>query len=258
MLVRGAAHVHSTFSFDGKLTHRQLRELFLSRGFQFALMSEHIEYQTPDTLRSAIDACARESTQDFLFVPGIEIDDLHILMYGVPSVPDGIDCIDLFRHARAAGSLIALSHPIKIRGQLNPEVVDALRAVEIWNGRYDGKLFPRWANLRYLAIGNLPVPIIGHDLHSAADISKLAIELEVPSLEAGAIIAGRTADPVRSLDLVQESHLHIHCCSGYELSHEPVPTPSEVTHSADGAASAQEDFMTRPLCAPLFTKVFNG
>ena len=74
---RGVAHVHSTYSFDGRLTLDELAVSFKARGIQFVLMSEHVESLDPEKLGSFISDCKQNSDESLLLIPGIEIDDLN-------------------------------------------------------------------------------------------------------------------------------------------------------------------------------------
>ena len=82
-LLRGITHAHSRYSFDGKLELGQLHDLLSQRGYDFVFMSEHIEELTPDSMARFVSECATLSVKGCVMVPGIEIDALHILIYGI-------------------------------------------------------------------------------------------------------------------------------------------------------------------------------
>ena len=50
------------------------------------LLSEHVETLTPASIRSFISDCRTCSSDNLLMIPGIEIDALNALFYGVQAV----------------------------------------------------------------------------------------------------------------------------------------------------------------------------
>ena len=82
-MLKGIGHVHSTFSFDGKVEIGELHAFFAARGFDFVLMSEHIEHLDLGHMQRIYDACQRVSDHRCVIIPGIEIDELHILIFGI-------------------------------------------------------------------------------------------------------------------------------------------------------------------------------
>jgi hypothetical protein len=190
--LKGISHIHTTFSFDGKVEIEKLHEFFAGHGFDFVLMSEHIETLDLARMQEIYDACERVSTSECVFIPGIEIDDLHILIFGIAR-PERYDDIESFtQDCHARGSLVVLSHPVKIRKGIPPVVLPLLAGVELWNTRYDGRQAPRPANhdlLRELR-KNAPglVAMCGMDFHNYSDFSPISLELEAASREPRAIL----------------------------------------------------------------------
>lgn len=191
-LLKGISHVHSTFSFDGKLEIDRLHSFFASRGFDFVLMSEHVENLDLPRMQQIHDACRQVSDERCALIPGIEIDDLHILIFGIarPESYDGhlafaADC-------RRRGALIVLSHPVKIRKGIPADVLPMLDGVEIWNTRYDGRQTPRLANqnlfdkLRQVSPGL--VAVCGMDFHNYSDFADISMQVESSSREPAAIL----------------------------------------------------------------------
>ncbi len=41
---KGIAHVHSDISYDGEPSYAKLRQYFLGKGLNFALITKHIEH----------------------------------------------------------------------------------------------------------------------------------------------------------------------------------------------------------------------
>jgi hypothetical protein len=190
--LKGISHIHSTFSFDGKVEIEKVHEFFAGHGFDFVLMSEHVETLDLGRMQEIYDACARVSTSRCVLIPGIEIDDLHILIFGITR-PERYDGIESFtQDCHAGGSLIVLSHPVKIRKGIPPLVLPMLAGVEVWNTRYDGRQAPRPAShdlfreLRKNSSGLFA--ICGMDFHNYPDFSPISLEVEAAGREPHSIL----------------------------------------------------------------------
>lgn len=187
-LFRGVAHVHSTYSFDGKLTLEDLIRFFRDRGLDFVLMSEHVESLDPARIHSFVEDCARYSSEEFLAIPGIEIDALNALYYDVQPVTSWTDEEDLARRLVSAGAMAVVSHPVKVRSDVPAVTAELVEGVEIWNSRHDGKLAPDgkiiqfWRLLRR-RLGRQLLPMCGIDFHKKDDFIPLVFELQCESLE---------------------------------------------------------------------------
>jgi len=200
--VRGVAHVHSTYSFDGRLTLRELAVFFTKHRIQFVFMSEHVESLNPEKLARFIADCNECSSNSLLLIPGIEIDDLNALFYGVNEVLSWTDPEDLARQLAAGGSVVAVSHPVKVKEDI-PELTRSLvEGVEIWNSRHDGKLAPNedviqfWRSLRSRLERPL-LPLCGIDFHSQHDFTPLVFELDCAHLDREKVIAAVRAGHYR-------------------------------------------------------------
>jgi hypothetical protein len=181
-MLSGVTHIHSKYSFDGRLELREVQALFEERGCDFVLMSEHIEEMRTDDVCRFIDDCRRYSTDRCLLIPGIEMDALHILIFGAKEGKLASSLLESAEQFREQGALIVLSHPIKLRRGI-PEGIEAmLSGVEVWNCRYDGKWLPRLSNVRLLnqlRVGNPKlVATCGIDFHSRSDYADVRMEVE--------------------------------------------------------------------------------
>lgn len=192
------SHIHSTHSFDGKLDLRDLHELLRSHGVNVALMSEHIESLKLGDIQRFIEECRQVSTPDCVLIPGIEIDELNILIFGVRRVDEYDGVLDLAQQCHRRGALIAVSHPLKLRSELRPEIAEMVEAVEVWNQRYDGRIGPRWKSIDLLSRLRLSnpqiVPLSGLDFHSTSDFANIYMEVDgcQPSIEVlDAVRSGR-------------------------------------------------------------------
>ena len=180
--LRGIAHAHSTRSFDGALRYPELRRLFLDSQFDFACMTEHIEYLAQQDLEAIIEDCRANSDSDFLFVPGIEMDCFTVYFLGLePVTVDFTDERSIFASLRSAARLCVLSHPIKARYSYPDWVVGQCDAVEILNTKHDGHFFFRPQSERLLARVQRTrphvVPLVGMDFHEPSQLSTIHLRL---------------------------------------------------------------------------------
>jgi PHP domain len=178
----GVAHVHSTYSFDGRLKLSEVAQFFRSQGLDFVLMSEHIEGLCPDRIREFVRECRELSDSTFQIIPGIEMDEFHILLLGVDE-PDNIEDHRLLReHFLERGSVMVLSHPIKIQKGIAADVRSRLVGLEVWNSRHDGKFFPRMSNVdllrKFREDGQRLTAICGLDFHSRDDDVDIRLEVQ--------------------------------------------------------------------------------
>jgi hypothetical protein len=193
MAFRGVAHVHSTFSFDGQMPLTGLADFLASQSIAFALLSEHVESLDAGKLKALVEECERLSTETLLLVPGVEIDNLHALFYNVSPVTEWRDETDLARQLAARGSMVVVSHPVKIRRGLPSAIAALFEGVEIWNARYDGKLaadigpITYWQELQRTMDRHL-APLCGIDLHNRLDFTPLALEVECDHLDARSVL----------------------------------------------------------------------
>ena len=199
---RGVAHVHSTYSFDGRLTLDELAAFFRAREIHFVLMSEHVESLDQEKIGSFICDCNRQSDDSFLLVPGIEIDDLNALFYDAQPVGPWKDYADLARQLIQGGALAAVSHPVKVKEDVPALTASLVEAVEIWNSRHDGKMAPDeriiqfWGSLRRRL--NRPLlPLCGIDFHGKEDFVHLAFEVECENLDRKSVMAAIRAERYR-------------------------------------------------------------
>jgi len=212
--LRGITHVHSCYSFDGKLELGQLHELLSMRGYDFALMSEHIEELTADSMARFVSECALLSAKGCVLVPGIEIDALHILIYGIRSAPLAWSSVtDLAEQFVDQGALIVVSHPVKLHGALPASVETGAEGVEVWNSRYDGRTGPRLKSLQLFharrKLNARTVAIGGVDLHSASDLSGVHLEVSATEASRDALIAAIRADSFKIMNGRREVKLSL-------------------------------------------------
>jgi hypothetical protein len=195
-MLKGVSHVHTTYSFDGKLCPAELHAFFAAKGVQFVLLSEHVESLDMSGINSLIVDCARASTDECCLVPGIEVDDLNLLIFGIRPINPYASVDELIRMFRAQGALLTYAHPIKKR-KVPPWIMEIIEGFEVWNTRHDGKLMPRQRNVdlfRRLLLQNPIVrPLVGLDFHKSSDYAQafLLVECERPCDVLATIRAGK-------------------------------------------------------------------
>jgi hypothetical protein len=190
---RGVSHVHSTYSFDGRLSLAELSTFFAERGIDFVLMSEHVEGLGSEKIRSFIADCETYS-RNSLLIPGIEIDALNALFYDVQGSTGWRDYDDLACQLAAGGAMVIVSHPVKIRRDIPNVTKSLVDGVEVWNSRHDGKMaldcriLSYWRSLRS-QLGRKLIPMCGIDFHDTKDFIPLFLEVECQHLDRQNIMA---------------------------------------------------------------------
>ena len=175
MEIKGALHLHTDYSHDGRLGLEELRDLFLAQGLSFIILTEHAEDFNQSKARRFLEECRRLSTNNFLLIPGFEVekDNQHILEVG-------------------NGALRVLAHPHRGNFNVSPELVTGLHGIEIWNGHYDGKWAPRSKSrqlLLQLRINNPQLfAFAGLDFHDQRQLGGPLLQLSLESLSAEVIL----------------------------------------------------------------------
>ena len=179
--LRVAAHVHSTWSYDGEWALEDLARAFARRGYDAVLMSEHDRTFDDASWERFCAACSAASACGAVLVPGIEYSDaancVHVPVWGAPGFlgrdrPTG----ELLADARAAGALAVIAHPDRREAwrTLDPEWLELAYGIEIWNRKCDGWA-PSRSGLELAAGGHGLRPFVGLDFHSARQFFPLAM-----------------------------------------------------------------------------------
>jgi hypothetical protein len=187
---RGVAHAHSKHSFDGKIGLGRLRELLISRGYSFLLLTEHDSDGLREDYDSFVGECLKYSDDDFIIIPGIEFeypDYVHILGIGLFSHPGNHDISQQIISIKEAGGIAALAHANTCKSVPYDELLN-IDCIEVWNSRYHERFAPRERSLQILEdirvkVGK-DIPLIaGQDLHSEKELKSLKIEILLVRLE---------------------------------------------------------------------------
>lgn len=174
--LHGTVHCHTTHSFDGTMNHAQLREYFLARGLRFVCITEHIEYLDQDKVDAIFTACEAHSDDEFLFIPGMEMDYFKIYFLGLsPCKVDFTDHRSQFDSMHPNAELCVFSHPIKARFNYPQWLIDLCDGVEILNTKHDGRHYFRPQSERLLAQVRRQRPqaigVAGMDFHGPKQYS---------------------------------------------------------------------------------------
>jgi hypothetical protein len=191
----GILHCHSTYSYDGKMTLKELRDLFVSRGVRFVCMTEHADEMNYEMARAFIRECDTLSDTTFKFIPGFEVPYLnaHILMIGCREffknyAPD----IATLREWTTHTPFVVLAHPVRNDFEVDESLLDELDALEVWNQQYEGKRVPRTRSLHLLEELREKKPMLvatgGVDFHRIEHFGSPQVTLSPDTFTEGAII----------------------------------------------------------------------
>ena len=199
MTLRGIAHVHSRFSYDGCHDLAEIAGFARERGLDFVLMSEHNRTLTDESMAAFVRECdALTRSTGVLIVPGIECeatpDHVHVLGYGVRTLVRERHVGPIARAMRAAGGFVVLAHPL-YRDALrlvSRDDLDGLHGWEIWNGKADGGWYPSAESIRALGAlqeaGAALVPMAGADLHRLEAYPGIVLEVSCAARDAADVL----------------------------------------------------------------------
>lgn len=196
MRVKGALHVHSNLSHDGRLSIAESAELYRSRGFHFVAMGDHSQDMDQAKVRGQVEQCAAQSGNGFLMIPGIEYscvpEGMHILGIGCVALTAATDPVAVARLIRDSGGIGVLAHPRRFGWQASSELLGLLDAAEYWNVGYDGKYLPSkhapQAYRRMMEQNPRLLAMASHDLHAAHGFYDVSIRMEVAALTREAVM----------------------------------------------------------------------
>lgn len=185
--LRVAAHVHSSWSYDGEWGLEQLARAFRWLGYDALLMAEHCRTFDQERWERYQTACSVASSPDMLLVPGIEYEDrdncVHTVVWGapVPFLGSARPTLEILQAAREHEAATLMAHPRR-RGAMSHFKADwppLLSGIEIWNRKYDG-VAPN-CDAQALADEHGFVPFVGLDFHNARQCFPLAMSVQTES-----------------------------------------------------------------------------
>lgn len=200
MILRGIAHVHSRWSYDGCHALDELASHARDRGLDFVLMSEHTRTLTADAVEAfARDCDALTAATGVLMVPGLECeatpDFVHVLGYGVRTLVTARTAGAIAAAIRAAGGLPVLAHPLyrdAARHVTRQELHD-FAGWEIWNGKADGRWYPSDGAIGHLMelrrAGLALAPMAGADLHRLEADPGIVFDVSCAARDGAAVLA---------------------------------------------------------------------
>ncbi len=156
MELRGIIHCHSTYSYDAKLSLRELRELCIKNDVQFVCMTEHVDEMTEESAQKFIAECETLSDEKFRFIPGFEVpypiqgvqEHAHILMIGLREFfGNYAPNIETLKKWTEKAMFVVLAHPVRNHFLVDDGLLHELDALEVWNQQYEGKRVPRTRSL---------------------------------------------------------------------------------------------------------------
>lgn len=195
MKISGYLHVHSTYSYDGKVSLVDLKKRLVAQGIQFACLTEHTDWLTPEKYQAFFRECQNLSDESIFFVPGLEVSfpDAHILLVGLKAEVDlSLSPIELVKAGHEQGAFVVFAHPHRSHFQAPKGVEKYLQGIEIWNGQYDGKRVPRPAAWSYRDVlakqKNALFVTAGIDFHRWSHLPGPHLAVEVEQKTIGALL----------------------------------------------------------------------
>ncbi len=184
--MEGLAHLHSVYSYDGKLTLEELKEECKKRDLQFLLMTEHAEDFDSKKMEALVAHCSFLSDEDFFIVPGLEFvvdveHDVHLLAFGLSAMPPDNAFESIAAAVNQSGGFTVLAHPRRNNYYLPAEVKGNIDGVEVWNAAYDSRYLPNDKSYRLLgrlrADNAKKLAFAGLDLHDLTGFRNVTISL---------------------------------------------------------------------------------
>jgi hypothetical protein len=148
------------------------------------MTTEHDQGFTADRLAEYREACARASSDRLLIVPGMEYSDadnrIHILVWGpVPFLGEAQSTISVLEAVAAHGGIAVFAHARRRNAWqcVEPNWIERLWGIEIWNRKYDG-FAPGQIALAMRERSGC-TPFVGLDFHTSRQLFPLTMTLEM-------------------------------------------------------------------------------
>ena len=200
--IRAAAHVHSSWSYDGRWSLSQIALTFRRLGYDAVLLAEHDRGFDAERWSAYRRGCADASTESMLLVPGIEYSDpsnsVHVPVWGdVPFLGAGIETGELLSRSEEAGAAAIIAHigRREVWRILQDEWLNRVVGVELWNRKYDGYA-PNQPAARLLQERSDLLPFVSLDFHTARRAAPARHDPRVDERARGG--AGARRDPARA------------------------------------------------------------
>lgn len=191
---KGVLHMHSTHSYDGKMSLRELKDFLLARGISFACMTEHTDQMQKEDADAFVRECRALSDDTFVFVPGFEVPykNAHVLHIGTTVFVTNFANTAQLKLLRKQTPLVILAHPVRNKFIVDETLLSCIDGVEVWNQQYEGKAYPRTKSLTLLTKLRKEKKLIatgGLDLHRKEHFGTPMTHLEMSELSEETIVA---------------------------------------------------------------------
>jgi hypothetical protein len=199
IIVKGAFHLHSTFSRDGEVSLTDIKRMFMEDRFDFVAIAEHQHDMDLAAFDALVSECRRLSDPGFLLIPGIEFNCYrnHILGIGIEAYCPSVAGDDVVPWIKGHKGFAVWAHPKKNEYRLPRHVVDALDGMEIWNSKFDGKYAPRAEVVLYYRerLAHRPYlrPFCSVDFHFRSQFRHVPMYCEVNHLSTEQVLASLRA-----------------------------------------------------------------
>lgn len=186
-IFKGLTHVHSTYSFDGRLSLGEIKSLFIAQGYSFALMSEHVEGMKQRDYARFLEECRALSNDEFLIIPGLEFHAECVSINGLTQLPRNLEKGRrlLMEECLEQNTVNVFVHPSLRRSLPRQQIIDKIHAVEVWNSKYDGARYPSYENIKiWKTLSRLrkQTPIFAVDFHERLQLVPISIGIEAEHL----------------------------------------------------------------------------
>lgn len=189
--MEGLFHLHSDYSFDGKLSLEELREECVRRKLDFIVVTEHAEDFDTEKLKRYLAHCKSLTDREFIVVPGLEFrldwdKEVHVLVIGTEELCGAEAPRDVMEKVLSGEclGLAILAHPSRNGHYLPKDLVHRIHGIEIWNAAYDSRYLPDYRAIRlFRSLKKLNRNLIGLgglDLHDRSGFRELKVQMRHP------------------------------------------------------------------------------
>lgn len=184
MKIQTVLHVHSNYSYDGKLSLSEIKSHAKKNAVTCVFMSEHADELSTQKGSDFIDECRTLSDSDFLFVPGVEVsyEGNHILCYGIKKYEKKLASLEMLKDFFSDGAVLVWAHPHRGSFAISEDIKKMLTGIEVWNSQYDGKYAPRTRSLFLYKKSQIPFAFAGIDFHRFSHWGGPHMEIETTEL----------------------------------------------------------------------------
>jgi len=189
--MEGLFHLHSDYSFDGKLSLEKLKEECVRRKQNFMVVTEHAEDFDAEKLKRYLAQCKSLTDRDFIVVPGLEFRlegemEVHVLVIGTETLCRAEaprDVMEKMLSGECSG-LAVLAHPSRNGHYIPKDLEHRIHGIEIWNAAYDSRYLPDyWAIRLFMSLRKLNRNLVGFgglDLHDRSGFRELKLQMRHP------------------------------------------------------------------------------